>query len=67
MQSALNPVQDVEVMLAEEVSWVVSDFYTEFSTGVLKSSSLNTNFDAHDRDSGQSPVFPSHTAKKPLG
>jgi hypothetical protein len=37
MHSALNPVQDVEVMLVEELRSLVSVFYTEFSTGVLKS------------------------------
>jgi hypothetical protein len=30
-------VQEVEVMFVEEFSWVFSDFYTEFSTAVLKS------------------------------
>ncbi len=37
MHSALNPVQDVEVIFAEEVRALVSFFYTEFSTSVLKS------------------------------
>jgi hypothetical protein len=37
MQSALNAVQGVEVMFAEEVSAVLSEFYTEFCTTVLKS------------------------------
>lgn len=41
MHSALNPVQDVELIFLEELSSPVSFFYTEFSTSVLKSLESN--------------------------
>ncbi len=36
MRFALTAVQDVELEYSKELSWLVSEFYTEFSTAVLK-------------------------------